>query len=59
MRKGMVTTGTSEALLVSLLMSLNEKADKLISLLEVGEDAEHGCNDGAETSDNSPDSFQN
>lgn len=54
-----MTTGTSEELLVSLLMSLNGKADKLISLLEVSKDAEHGCNDGAETSDNSPDSFQN
>ena len=59
MRKGMVTTGTSEVLLANLLMSLNEKADKLISLLEVGKDAEHGGNDGADTSNNSPDSFQN
>lgn len=31
---------TAETLLISLLMSLNEKADKLISLLEVGKDTE-------------------
>ena len=51
--------GASEVLLANLLMSLNEKADKLISLLEAGKDAEHGGNDGANTSNNSPDSFQN
>lgn len=51
--------GASEVLLANLLMSLNEKADKLISLLEAGKDAEHGGNDGADTSNNSPDSFQN
>ena len=51
--------GTSEVLLANLLMSLNEKADKLISLLEVGKNAEHGGNDSADTSNNSPDSFQN
>lgn len=50
--------GASEVLLSNLLMSLNEKADKLISLLEVGKDAEHGGNDGADTSNNSLDSFQ-
>ena len=33
--------GASEVLLANLLMSLNEKADKLISLLEVGKDAEN------------------
>lgn len=51
--------GTSEVLLANLLMNLNEKADKLISLLEVGRDAEHSGNDGADTSNNSPNSFQN
>lgn len=40
--------GASEVLLANLLMSLNEKADKLISLLEVGKDAEHGGHDSAD-----------
>lgn len=57
--KEVVIIGTSEVLLANLLMSLNEKADKLISLLEVGKDAEHSGNDSADTSNNSPNSFQN
>lgn len=47
------------ALLLELLRRLDEKADKLISLLEVGKDAEHSGNDSADTSNNSPNSFQN
>ena len=57
--KEVVIIGTSEVLLANLLMRLNEKADKLISLLEVGQDAEHSGNDSADTSNNSPNSFQN
>ncbi len=48
----------SEVLLVNLLMSINEKADKLISLLKVSKDTENSGDDSASTCDNSPDSFQ-
>lgn len=40
-----------ETLLVELLRRMDEKADRLISLLEVRQDAEHGSHDGTEPGD--------
>lgn len=40
-----------DTLLLELLRRLDEKADRLISLLEVRQDAEHGGHDSADPGD--------
>lgn len=44
-----------EKLLMELLWQLNQKADRLISLFEVRQDAEHGGHDSADPGDGSQD----
>lgn len=44
-----------DTLLIELLNRLDKKADRLISLLEVSQHAKDGCDNGADTSNDSPD----
>lgn len=43
--------GRYETLLLELLRRMDEKADRLISLLEVRQDAEHGGHDSTDPGD--------
>ena len=47
-----------EMLLVELLRRLDEKADRLISLLEVRQDAEHSSHDSADPGNGTKDGPQ-
>lgn len=47
-----------EKLLMELLWQLNQKADRLISLLEVRQDAEHGGHDSTNPGDGGKDGPQ-
>lgn len=47
-----------ETLLLELLHRLDEKADRLISLLEVSQDTEHGGHDSADPGNSGKDAPQ-